>query len=459
MKVYEPQNIRNIALLGHANSGKTLLAESILFESGSINRRGSLEEHNTVSDFNEIEHERNCSILSTTMFTEWKDCKINMLDAPGYDDYIGELCASARVADIIMIPMNAQNGIEVGTENAWENAQKYNSPVAFILNKLDVEQAKFQENVDDIKHVFSGSATVMQYPIHLGLGFNSYVDLLSMKLLEFPAGGGAAVEKEIPESEKATAEDLRNSLVENIAAINEDLMNKYFENGELSDEEFKNGLKSAIVSRQLFPIFCVSGKNGTGISRLLDVIVEFLPSPADMPPLKTVEGKELACNPNGPTVLFVYKLLSEAHLGDLTFFRVYSGKISAGVDLVNEQKNSGERFNQVFLINGKKRVEVPHLVAGDIGATVKLKITGINDTLHEKGKDFTVPPIQYPRPRVRTAIVPKTKGDEEKVGIGCNNLHNEDPSLVVEHSQELRQMILHAQGDLHLSASKWRLEH
>ena len=459
MKVYEPQEIRNIALIGHANSGKTTLSESILFESGFINRKGTIEENNTVSDNFELEYERHCSILSTTMFAEWNNHKINIIDTPGYDDYIGEMCAAIRVADSGLVVINSHNGVEIGTENAWDNAKKYDTPVTFVINKVDVDQANFDETVEEVKHVFGGSAKLVQYPLHTGAGFNSIIDIISMSMFEFGNDGGKATKKDIPDSERAKAESLRNELTESVAETSEELMNKYFENGELSNEDFTNGLKKAIRERQIFPILCASGKRGTGVTHLLDFIVDILPSPHDLPPQVSVEGKEVKCDVKGPTVLFTYKLLSEAHLGDMTFFRVYSGKIAPGTDLVNESNNSSERFNQTFIINGKKRVEVPQILAGDIGATVKLKSTRINDTLHEKGKYLTIRPIQYPNPRVRTSVVPKTKGEEEKVGMGMNNLHLEDPTLVIEHSQELRQMILHAQGELHLSAAKWRLEH
>jgi elongation factor G len=459
MKVYEPQNIRNISLTGHANSGKTTLAESILLESGFINRKGTVEEHNTVSDFNEIEHERNCTILNTLMFAEWGNYKINFIDTPGYDDYIGEMCSAVRVSDTTLIVLNSHNGVETGTENAWDQAKKYNRPVAFVINKIDVDQANFDETVEEIKHIFGGSVKLVQFPLHTGASFNSLVDIVSMSLCENSTDGGKDTTKDIPESEKSKADALRNDLIESIAETNEELMNKYLENGELTNEEIAAGFKKAIISRQIFPIFCISGKNNVGIPRLLYFITEVLPSPVDMPPQASVENKEVKCDSKASTVLFIFKLMSEAHLGDMTFFRVYSGKITPGTDLTNEQKGSAERFNQLFVVNGKKRVEVPTILAGDIGATVKLKNTHINDTLHEKGKDITIKPIEYPKPRVRTAVVPKTKGEEEKVGMGLNGLHVEDPTLVIEHSQELRQMILHAQGELHLSAARWRLEH
>ena len=458
MKIYEPQNIRNIALIGHAGTGKTTIAESILFETGSINRRGVVEEHNTVSDYNEIEHERLCSLYNTPMYTEFNNLKFNILDTPGYDDYIGEMTSAIRVVDTGIIVINSQNGLEVGTENAWEYTEKYKTPVVFVINKPDVEQARFDEVAQELKERFGHSASLVQYPLKTGLGFNSIIDLISMKLYEYPTTGGKPAIKDIPDSEKSKADELRNNFIESIAETDEDLMNKYFDAGDLSPEELKDGLKKAIVKRQIFPIFCMSGKNNIGTSRLIEIISEIFPSPLDMPAPKTVSGDDIICDVNSSTSMFVFKMFSEAHSGDMTFFRVYSGKLQPGTDLINEQRSSAERFNQIYLVNGKKRVEVDLIAAGDIGATVKLKNTGVNDTLHEKGKDIEFPKIIYPNPKVRIAVVPKTKGEEEKVGMGLHNLHQEDPTYIVEHSQELRQIILYSQGELHMSAAKWRLE-
>ncbi|MBM2817162.1 MAG: elongation factor [Ignavibacteria bacterium] len=458
MKSYEPKNIRNIAFLGHSGSGKTTISESILFQTGAINRRGTVDDRNTVSDYNDIEHEKGCSILCTPLYAEYNDVKINMVDTPGYDDYIGEIIAALKVCETGMMVINSQNGVEVATNIIWEVASQSSKSMMFAINKLDVEQAHFDKNVTDIQESFGRSATIFQYPLQTGANFNTLIDVLTMSAYKF--SGDTGFDKiEIPASETAKAEKLHNELIESIAEVDEELMNKYLEEGLLTEEEIWKGLKVAVATCQIFPIICLSGKNNIGTELFLQYAEKFLPSPLDAFPVVSVEGDKIEVNPHAPVSLFVFKLTSEAHLGDMTFFKVYSGTMKSGLDLYNEHRSSTERFGQIFVINGKKRAEAPALCAGDIGATVKLKNTGINDTLHEKGKQITIPKMVYPITKVRTAVVPRTKGEEDKVGIGLNNLSQEDPSLRVEHSQELRQIILHAQGELHLGIAKWRLEH
>jgi elongation factor G len=459
MKVYESKEIRNIALLGHAGSGKTSLAEALLFQTGSINRRGTVEELNTVSDYTEIEHEKKGSIFTTPLFTEYKNLKINILDTPGYDDYIGELSAAARVADTGVICLNAQNGLEVGSENAWTYTSKYNTPVMIVVNKLDQDQANFEETVTSAKEQFGRGVTVIEYPLSTGAGFNTIIDILSMKAYQYSGGSTTPVVKDIDEEQMIIAEGYKSELIDMIAETDEDLMTKYFDSGELTTEEMMTGLRRALINKQIVPVLCASSKNNIGADRLADFICDICPSPLEMAGMETTEDEVHPYLTSKDTSLFVFKLVSEAHLGDMTFFKVASGKVSAGADLINDQKSTAERFNQIFSVCGKKRVEVTQLNAGDIGATVKLKGTGINHTLHEKGKNYAYKAIEYPNPKVRVAIAPKTKGEEEKVGMGLHSLHQEDPTLMVEHSQELRQMIVYCQGELHLGVAKWRLEH
>lgn len=459
MNQYETKNIRNIALLGHAGSGKTSLAEAFLLDTATINRRGTVEEHSTQSDYNEIEHERGCSLFTTPLCAEFEGVKLNILDTPGYDDYIGELIAATSVVENSIISMNAQNTVEVGTENAWHYSSVNNVPVMFLVNKLDVDQAKFDDCVQQAKDIFSRKVTVLQYPLHTGATFNSIIDIMTMSLYEYPAGGGKATKKAIPESEMAKAEAYHAELVDAIAETDEELMNKYFENGALDEADLNAGLKKALAERQIFPLFAASSKLNYGTDLLLNFIKNVCPSPADMPGKMTVDDNFVKFDSLAQNSLFIYKMSSEAHLGDMTFFKVISGRVTAGTDLVNEQKSQSERLNQIFVMNGKKRIEIPTLVAGDLGATVKLKSSQINHTLHEKGYNVEFAPITYPNSRIRIAVSPKNKGEEEKIGMGLHSLHQEDPTLVVEHSQELRQMILYAQGELHLSAAKWRLEH
>ncbi|MFP4527888.1 MAG: elongation factor G [Candidatus Kapaibacterium sp.] len=456
MKVYEPKDIRNLTFLGHAGSGKTTMAEALLFKSGFVNRRGTVEDNNTVSDYSEIEHEKTCSIFATPVFAEWNNTKLNIIDTPGYDDYIGETVAAIRVADLGVIFINTSNGIEVGAELGFHHAYKQGKPIMFVVNKLDNEQAKFDQNIEDLKTAFGGSVTIAQLPVKTGQGFDTVVDLLTMAAYKFsPEGKPEKID--IPGEVADQAEELRNELIESIAESDEELMNKYLEEGELSQADLDKGLKTAIITRQIFPVFASCGKNAAGVETLLDFFVNAAPSPLDMPAPKAGET-EVACDPSAKTATFVFKSYSEPSLGMMTYFRVYSGKIAAGQDLVNENKNATERLGQLFYMNGKKRIEVPEVMAGDIAATVKLKSTHINDTLHEKGLNVEFGEIEYPNPKVRVAVEPKTKGEEEKVGMGLHSLHLEDPSLVVEHSKELRQMILYAQGEQHLSVAKWRLE-
>ncbi|GAB1431201.1 elongation factor G [Ignavibacteria bacterium] len=457
MQVYDAHHIRNVALLGHAGSGKTTLAECMLFESGGINRRGTIEEQNTVSDYHDIERERGASVFGTVLFAEWRNYKINIIDCPGYDDFVGEVVSALRVVDTGILTINSVNGVEVGSEIIWKYAKQFDTPIILAINKVDMEQSKFDRAVEQAKERFGREVTVVQYPYNEGTGFNSIIDVLKMTMYSFPAGGGKPEKLPIPAEEKEKAAVLHNELIEIIAESDESLMNLYFEKGELDEDEMRKGLQGAMISRQIFPVFCISAKQNMGSGRLMGFIDNVVPAPVEMPPKITANGTSVPCDPNGKTCAFVFKAVSEAHLGEMSFFRVYSGKIAPGQDLHNEQTGANERMSQVFAVNGKKRSEVNPLVAGDIGATVKLKNTRVNNTLHDKGYDLTLPPIQFPEPKVRVAISPAKKGEEDKLGIALHHLHEEDPTIIIEHSQELKQMIIHAQGDIHLSSIKWRL--
>ncbi|ROL61400.1 elongation factor G [Bacteroidetes/Chlorobi group bacterium ChocPot_Mid] len=458
MKVFETQKIRNIALVGQAGAGKTTLCESFLFTSGAINRQGTVEEKNTVSDYNEIEQERSHSVFVTPTYVIHNDNKINILDTPGYSDYFGEVCAAQKVVETVAIVINAQNGIEVGAENSFEHAAKSDKSVVFIINKLDQEHAKFDDIVEELKSSYGNSSTVVHFPANIGVGFNSIVDVITMSMYVF-SKDGKFEKKEIPDNLKSKADGFRSELIESIAETDEELMNKYFDAGDLTPDELKNGLKKAIANRQIFPILCSSGKLNSGTKLLLDFFTEFLPNPSEGKPWENIEGAEVSIDSSKQNALFVYKLFSEAHLGDMTFFKIVSGNLKTGLDLLNEQKNQSERFNQIFIVNGKKREEIESLSAGDLGATVKLKSTQINHTLHDKAFNVVFKPIDFPKPIVRVAVVPRTKGEEEKVGMGLNSICLEDQSLKLQHSQELRQMILFGLGELQLTAAKWRLEH
>ncbi len=459
MKPYDAHHIRNIALLGHAASGKTTLAEAMLYESGEITRRGTVEEGTTVSDFHEIEHERTSSVFGTPVFAEWRDYKINIIDTPGYVDYVGEVISALRVVDTGIMVLSSPNGVEVGTETIWKYTAEFGTPIIFTVNKVDHEQSRFWTTVEQAKERFGREVTVVQYPLNEGTGFNTIIDVLKMTAYVFPSGGGKPEKHPIPESEMERAKQLHNELVEIVAENDATLMDHYLEQGELDEDEMRQGLTMTLIKRQIFPVFCVSAKNDMGTGRLMSFIDVVLPAPVEMPPIKTEGGSELEANPSGKVCLFVFKALSEQNVGEMSFFRVYSGTVRQGMDLVNEQTGVTERLGQLYVVNGKKRFEVPELAAGDIGAVVKLKNTHVNNTLHEKGINLNLKPIHFPAPKVRVAVESSRKGEEDKLGMALNHLHEEDPTLVVEHSPELKQIILHGQGEMHLQTAKYRLEH
>jgi elongation factor G len=458
MKIYDDKHIKNIVLVGATKSGKTTLAESMLFEAGLLNRRGTVEEKNTVSDFHEIEHERGSSVYATCMHTEWRDYKINIIDTPGLDDFIGEVIAALRVADTAVLLLNSQNGVEVGTELIWNYVEKFQKPIAFAVNQVDHPKSDFDATIDEARKRFGKAVTLMQYPVQQGDGFDSIIDLLKMTMYKFPAGGGKPEKLPIPEEEKAKAEKLHNELVEKAAENDEKLMEKYFEQGSLDEDELRSGLSLGMLHHDVYPVFCLSAKKNMGNGRLMGFIDNVAPSATQLLPEKTEEGKELPCQPNGPTVIFVFKTLIEPHLGKLSFFKVMSGEVNAAMDLYNTKTRQTERLNQLFIMDGKNRNTIQKLTAGDIGATLKLKDSHTNETLCTPGKDITIEPIVFPEPRIRTAIVTKNKADDDKLGQVLSEIRQEDPTLLVEYSRELKQVILSGQGELHLTVTKWRIQ-
>lgn len=457
MKTYDAHHIRNVAILGHAGSGKTTLAECMLFESGEITRRGSVEEHTTVSDFHEIEHERGSSVLGSMMFAEWRDYKINIIDTPGFVDYVGEVIGALRVADMGLMVLNSHHGVEVGTETLWKYTKEFNTPIMLVVNKVDHEQSDFWKTVEQAKDRFGREVTVVQYPLNEGNGFTTIIDVLKMTAYVFGPNGGKPEKKAIPESESVRAGELHNQLIEIIAENDETLMEHYLEKGELDEDEMRTGLTKSLINRQLFPLFCTSAKHDMGTGRIMTFIDVVSPAPVEMPGITTTNSQVLKADPKGKACVFVFKSINESNVGEMSFFKVYSGTVRHGMDLVNEHTGVTERIGQLFCVNGHKRSEVEHLEAGDIGATVKLKNTHVNDTLHEKGFNLIIPPIQFPAPKVRTSVVSNRKGDEDKLGLALNQLHEEDRTLVVEHSSELNQIILLGQGEMHLQTAKYRL--
>ena len=455
---FDTSHVKNIVLLGHAGCGKTTLAECMLFEAGIISRRGSIEEANTVGDYHPLEQERGNSIFSKLMHTKWRGYKINILDTPGYDDFVGEVVSALRVADTGVMVLNAAMGVEVGTDIIWEYTEKFKTPMIFAVNKLDDDLAEFEKTVQQAKDHFGNKVTIVQYPRQQGAGFHEIIDVLRMTMYKFHDTGGKPEKLPIPDDERQKADNLHRELVEAVASNDEVLMEKYFDKGELEEDELKEGMKKAMISHDIFPLFCLSALRNMGSGRLMGFIDNVCPSTNEMPPQKTVRGEELASDANGPACVFIYKTISEPHVGDLSFFKVYSGTIKTGMELVNESNGVVEKINQLFLLEGNKRLPVQELVAGDIGATLKLRNTHVNNTLHVKGKLYELPPIEFPSSNVTVCIEPVNKGEEEKLAQALHQLREEDPTLIVEVSQELKQTLIHCQGDMHLAVAKWKIE-
>lgn len=459
MATFATAHVKNIVLLGHAGSGKTTLAECMLFEAGLITRRGSVEEKNTVADFYELEQERGNSIFSKLLHTQWRGYKINIIDTPGYDDFAGEVVSALRVADTGVMLLNANFGVEVGTDIIWEYTEKFKTPMIFAVNKLDQDKADFDRTVAQAKEHFGRNVVVVQYPMNQGLEFNSIIDVLRMTMYEFPPEGGKPKKLPIPEPEREKADRLHKELIESIAENDEGLMEKYFDKGELDEDEMKIGLKKAMINHDLFPLFCISAKKNMGSGRLMGFIDNVCPSANDMPPQTSRSGETVTCDPNGPPCIFIYKTTSEPHVGETSYFKVYSGIVRPGMELVNESNGVTEKLNQIFIVEGEKRSSVNELVAGDIGSTIKLKHTHVNNTLHARGKNYELEPIEFPPSLMSIAIESTQKGDEEKMSLALHQVQEEDPTVKVEVSQELKQIIIHCQGELHLSVIKWKLEH
>ena len=459
MKTYDEKHIKNVALIGAAKSGKTTLAETMLFEAGIITRRGTIEEKNTLSDYHEIEHTRGSSVYATPLHTEWKDYKINVIDTPGLDDFIGEVISSIRVCDTAVILLNAQNGVEIGTEIIFDYVDKYQRPTIIAINQLDHEKANFQSTLEEAKNFFGPAVTVMQYPVEVGPGFNAIIDLLKMTMYKFPKTGGKPEKLPIPESELENANTLHNELVEKAAENDEKLMELYFEKGNLDEDELRDGIKKGMMNHQVFPVFCLSAKNDMGSGRLMGFIDNVAPSAVDMPAEVLEDGLEVHCDPKAPTRLFVFKTLVEPHLGKLSLFKVMSGEVVQGNDFQNEKTDTTERIGQLFILDGKNRIQVDRLKAGDIGATLKLKNTNTSDTLNAKGAQGNIDEIHFPEPKLRTAIVIKNKNDDEKLMLALHDIHAEDQTIRYRYDKEIRQLILSTQGDLHMNIVKWRLQH
>ncbi|GAB4322417.1 MAG: elongation factor G [Bacteroidales bacterium] len=458
MKVYQTKEIRNIALVGSAKSGKTTLAEAMLFESGRINRRGSVDDKNTISDYRPIELERQNSVSSSLLYAEFNGKKINIIDAPGFDDFVGEVIAALKVADTAVMLLNAQNGVEVGAEIAWRHTSAFNTPVIFAVNHLEHENSNFDETIRQMKTQFGAGITVFQYPVNAGTGFDSVIDLLKMKMFKFTGDGKSEV-VDIPDSEKGKAEELQAALIEDLASTDEALMEKFFEAGTLTEDEMREAVKVGIRNRTLFPVLCIGSKHDWGVNRLMEFIANNAPAPDEMPGAKTIKGKELTFDPSAPVAAFIFKTTIEPHFGEVSFFKLYNGEITEGTDLINSKTGAKERLGQLYAVYGKNREKLEKVVAGDIAATVKLKDSPTNTTLlTPKNQDDAIEPIVFPEPKFRMAVKAVNQGDDEKLGAVLTAMHKVDQTLQVEYSKELKQVIVGGQGELHLNITKWQIE-
>ncbi|MCK5029600.1 MAG: elongation factor G, partial [Bacteroidales bacterium] len=458
MKVYNTEDIRNITLAGNAGSGKTTLAENIAFEGGKIQRRGTIDAKSTLSDYRPVEHEQAGSVYSSILNSEWEGVKLNILDAPGALDFIGGAVSSIAVADTTLLVLNTQNGVEVGAEIHWRLAEKFNKPVIIIANHLDHDKTNFEKTTDQAKEQLSNSVTIIQYPVNQGTEFNSIIDLITMKMYKGNKDGTNTEVVDIPAEEADKAEELRMQLIEAAAENDESLMETFFENETLTEDEMREGILKGILSRGMFPVICTAAKNNMGTRRLMDFIKNALPSPNLMPAALTIDDKEVKIDSSGPKSLFVFKTSVEEHLGEVLYFKVMSGEINESDDIINESTQNKERISQIFAVNGKNRDNLSKIVAGDIGATVKLKNTSNGDSLSEKGANCKFKDIKYPNPKYRKAIKALSESDDEKLGEYLHRLQDEDPTYILEYSKELKQLIIHGQGDHHLNTLKWHLD-
>jgi elongation factor G len=456
MKNYTTSEIRNLALLGNSGSGKTTLSEAMVFESGALTRKGEISSKNTISDYKPIEKENENSVFSSVIFAEHKNHKINFIDNPGMDDFIGNVINSLYPADSVVMLINAQNGVEVGTEIHKRQLEAFNKPMIIGINHLDHEKTNYEKSIETLKETFGGSAVSVQFPVNPGIGFNAIVDVLAMKMYTY--NNGKAEVSDIPVEYADKAEELRMELVEKAAEADESLMEIFFEEESLSDEQLMQGLRQGIIAGTLNPVLCFSAKPQVGIGRLMDFIVDVMPSPEQVLPMKDKDGNEVKYDATAPFSAFVFKTSNEEHIGEINYFKVISGEVVEGMDVVNVRRGSKERITQLYACAGKDRTKINKLVAGDFGATVKLKVTKANDTIAANNNMKEFPTVQYPEPKYRTAIRALAEGDEEKLGDALHKMHMEDPTITLVHSKELKQMIVSGQGEYHMNILKWHLD-
>jgi elongation factor G len=458
MKVYQTNEIKNIALLGNDGSGKTTLTESLLFEAGIISRRGRITQKNTVSDYFPVEQEYGYSVFSTVYHVEWNNKKLNIIDCPGSDDFVGAALTALEVTDTAVLLINGQYGPEVGTQNHFRYTEKLKKPVIFLVNQLDAEKCDFNSSLERLQEIYGSKVVPIQYPLNEGPDFNSLIDVLLMKKYSWAPGGGAPTIEDIPESEKEKAMEMHKALVEAAAENDEGLMEKFFETETLSEDELREGIRKGLVTRSIFPVFCVCAGKDMGVRRLMEFLGNVVPHVDEMPKVHNTRGEEITIDANGPESLYFFKTGVEPHIGEVQYFKVMSGSVKPGDDLTNADRGSKERLGQIFCAAGANRMPVDQMVAGDIGCTVKLKDVKTGNTLNGKDCDNRFDFIKYPNPKYSRAIKAEKEADTEKMMTALTRMRQEDPTWIVEQSKELRQTIVRGQGEFHLRTLKWRLE-
>ena len=458
MKTYQTQEIKNIAILGSSGAGKTTLAEAMLYEAGIIKRRGSVKDGNTVSDYFPVEKEYGYSVFSSIFSVEWMNRKLNFIDCPGSDDFVGNVVTSLNVTDTALMVLNAQYGIEVGTINQLRYTQKLQKPVIFVVNQLDHPKADFDNVVSQLKADYGEKAVLVQYPVNCGEGFNAVVDVLKYKMFRWKPEGGIPEVLDIPAEEQEKAAELQQKLIEAAAENEESLMEKFFEQGTLTEDEMRMGIRWGLVNRDLYPVFCVSAEKDMCVRRTMEFLGNVVPYVRDLSAPKNTEGAEIKPDDNAPASLFFFKTMVEPHVGEVSYFKVMSGKVHEGDDFLNADRGSKERIGQIFVPAGQQRTKIEELVAGDIGAAVKLKDVRTGNTLNAKGVDNKFNFIKYPDPKYRRAIKAENEKDTEKMNEVLQRMHAEDPTWLIENSKELKQLIVSGQGEFHLKTLKWRME-
>ena len=458
MKVYNSHEIKNIALLGNDGSGKTTLTESLLFESGLIKKRGRITQKNTVSDYFPVEQDYGYSVFSTVFHTEWNGKKLNIIDCPGSDDFVGAALTALNVTDTAVLLLNGKFGPEVGTQNHFRYTEKLGKPVIFLVNQLDDEKCDYDVVLEQLQTIYGPKVVPVQYPMKTGPDFNSLIDVILMKKLVWGSEGGKPTIEDIPAEEMDKAQEMHKALVEAAAENDEQLMEKFFETEQLTEDEMREGIRKGMVTRSIFPVFCVCAGKNMGVGRLMEFLGNVVPFVDEMPKVHNTRGEEVVPSEDGPTSIYFFKTGVEPHIGEVQYFKVMSGVVHEGDDLTNADRGSRERMAQLFVCAGANREKVEQLVAGDIGCTVKLKDVRTGNTLNGKDCDHRFNFIKYPNPKFTRAIRAVNEADTEKMMSALTRMRQEDPTWEVEQSKELRQILVHGQGEFHLRTLKWRLE-